>query len=383
MNITTGKISTAQRVVVYGPEGVGKSTFASRFPEALFIDTEGSTNEMTTVRRLNKPTSWQMIMEEVKYVKQNPAVCKTLVVDTADWAEKLCKEDFCSKKQISGIEDIGYGKGYVYIAEEFGRLLNALTELYEMGINVVMTAHATMRKFEQPDEMGAYDRWELKLEKKDAALLKEWADIILFANFKTLVINVDGQGPQKGKNKAQGNQRMMYTSHHACWDAKNRHGLLEELPFEYSTIAHIFERENPASGITPLPEKMPDPVSPAMSATDYMPPAPTAAPVQQLQQEDPVSSAAETSIPKKVRDLIANTTDLAITIGDIQGVVEEKGYYSVGTPVENYDPAFIDGVIVGAWDQVKQCIKDKKAKENGGWMDIPEGMKKDIPFGNN
>jgi hypothetical protein len=237
MNIITGIINSAQKVVIYGPEGIGKSTFASKFPDPVFIDTEGSTKKLN-VARTPKPTSWTMLFEQVKYFKDNPNKCKTLVVDTADWAERLCVEHICSKSQKSGIEDFGYGKGYVYLEEEFGRLLNLLEELIERGINVVVTAHAQMRKFEQPDELGAYDRWELKLEKKTAPLLKEWADIVLFANYKTYVVNVDGQGAQKGKNKAQGGKRVMYTTHHSCWDAKNRHDLDDELPLEYQAIAH-------------------------------------------------------------------------------------------------------------------------------------------------
>ena len=65
--------------------------------------------------------------------------------------------------------------------------------------------------------------------------------MVLFANYKTFVVNVDGQGAQKGKNKAQGGKRVMYTAHHCCWDAKNRYGLPEELPFEYAGIRHIIE----------------------------------------------------------------------------------------------------------------------------------------------
>ena len=100
-----------------------------------------------------------MLIEQVKYVKNNPNICKTLVIDTADWAELLCIDDICARFKKGGIEEFGYGKGYVYLAEEFGRLLNLLEDLIETGINVVLTAHAQMRKFEQPDEMGAYDRW--------------------------------------------------------------------------------------------------------------------------------------------------------------------------------------------------------------------------------
>lgn len=165
MKIIKGKIPGAKKTVIYGPEGIGKSTFASKFPEPLFIDTEGSTRDMD-VARMEEPSSWTMLSEQIDYVKNNPDICKTLVIDTIDWAEQMCVEHVCAKHGKSGIEDFGYGNGYTYVKEEFGRFLNHLKDVIDVGINVVLTAHAQMRKFEQPDEMGAYDRWELKLGKK-------------------------------------------------------------------------------------------------------------------------------------------------------------------------------------------------------------------------
>ena len=94
-----------------------------------------------------------------------------------------------------------------------------------------------MRKFEQPDEMGAYDRWEMKLSKKVAPLLKEWADIVLFCNYKTDIIT-DNKTQSK---KATGGKRVMYASHHPCWDAKNRYGLPDVMPMEFNQIKHLFE----------------------------------------------------------------------------------------------------------------------------------------------
>ena len=233
MNIIRGKIPSAQKVVIYGPEGIGKTSFAACFPDPLFIDTEGGTKHID-VARLPAPTSWTMLLEQVQEVKkENTSVCKTLVLDTADWAEQLCIKHICDKYKKSGIEDFGYGKGYIYLKEEFGRLLNLLEDVIERGVNVAVTAHAKMRKFEQPDEMGAYDRWEMKLDKNVAPLIKEWADMVLFANYKVYTVKDE----QTQRSKAQGGKRVLYASHHPCWDAKNRHGLPDEMPLDYTSIA--------------------------------------------------------------------------------------------------------------------------------------------------
>ena len=247
MQITKGKIATAIKTVIYGPEGIGKSTFAAQFPDPVFIDTEGSTVHMD-VKRLPRPDLWVELLNEVEYVRQNPGCCRTLVLDTADWAETLCGEYICARDQKTGIEDYGYGKGYRFLFEEFGRLLNALEQVREKGVNVVICCHATMRKFEQPDELGAYDRWSLKLTDSPkasiAGAVKEWADMVLFANYKTIVVNVDGKGAAKGKNKVQGGKRVMYTTHHSCWDAKNRFGLPEEAEFSYEVIRGVIEGDS-------------------------------------------------------------------------------------------------------------------------------------------
>ena len=334
MELIRGRIKAALKICLYGVEGIGKSTFASQFPDPLFIDTEGSTTHMS-VMRTQRPSSWTMLIDQVTFVRNNPSMCKTLIIDTGDWAEMLCMAHICAKAKVDSIEAFGYGKGYTMLEEEFGRFLNLLQEVINTGNNVVITGHAQMRKFEQPDEMGAYDRWELKLEKKTSALVKEWADLVLFANYKTYVINVDNQGAAKGKNKAQGGTRVMYTTHHPCWDAKNRHNLPEELPFEYAQIAGII------SGAKPAPEQ-PAPAPVTATAT------PTA-----TQEAKPDEPALDPSIPTALRDLmLANN----VSVEDIQKVVAKKGYYPQNTPISNYDQNFIDGVLVGAWKQVYSAI---------------------------
>lgn len=342
MNITSGIIHSAQKIVLYGPEGIGKSTFASRMPDPVFIDTEGSTKKLN-VRRMDRPQSFAMLLEEVRYIRQNPRLCKTLVIDTADWAEMLCIRDLCAKNKKTGIEDFGYGKGYVYLAEDFGKLLNELEEVIRAGVHVMLTAHAAMRKFEQPDEMGQYDRWEMKLGKKTAPLLKEWADMVLFANYKTVTVKT-----AENKVKAQGGSRVMYTSHHPCWDAKNRDGLPEELPFDFAQIAHLFggSAETPMDKILARAEE-------------------AGVPVAEVPQKEPekaewLYAEPDERVPQALRELMISA---AISEEDVEWAVSEKGYFPKGMKIWEYPADFIDGVLVGAWDQVAKMILDRWLKQ--------------------
>lgn len=369
MEITRGRLKKAKKVVIYGPEGIGKSTFASRFPDPVFIDTEGSTNSMD-VARLPRPTSWTMILEEIEYIKKNPGACRTLVIDTIDWAEQMCIQSVLDKHQKNGIEDFGYGNGYVYIKEEFGRFLNRLSDLIDLGINVVLTAHAQMRKFEQPDELGAYDRWELKLGKKTSSqtspLVKEWADMLLFCNYKTHTVAADDKG--KKKKAIGGGKRVMYTSHHPCWDAKNRYGLPEECDMDYEIIHGIIEDENESHGEAKQntkPAAEPDFMKIPEGAPEQMefhpvPDIPESRPPETAEKRPdppiPKDSAfhVDDRIPKALRDLME---DKLVSEEEIQQVVADRGYYPRSTPILNYDPDFIAGVLVGAWEQVYGMIE--------------------------
>lgn len=345
--MTTGKIATAQKVVIYGPEGVGKSTLAARFPQPLFIDTEGSTNKMD-VARYPKPTSWEMLKNEVREAPKTG--CKTIIIDTIDWAEKLCLMSICDAHQKKGIEDFGYGKGYVWEREEFGKFLDLLQDIADSGVNVVLTAHAQIRKFEQPDELGAYDRWELKLGQKTGSqispLVKEWADMVLFCNYKTHTVVTDKEGK---KRKAQGGERVMYTSHNPCWDAKNRDGLPEILPLAYEPIAHIF-------GDVPAPVQTPPPAAKGQQKEPETLPAPAPTMPDQLPPEETADEPyIPDGIPKELADLMRQDN---ISDYEIQFVVSQEGFCPPDMPISAYPPDFIRGWIIAQWDMVRQKVKE-------------------------
>lgn len=318
MELIKGVIPGAKKVVIYGPEGIGKSTQASHFPKPIFCDTEGSTKSMD-VTRFEAPKSWEDIFQAIKYVETDPDCCKSFVLDTADWAEMLCIKYTCQKGGVNGIEDFGYGKGYVYLQENFKKLLDELDKLIELGINVVVTAHAKMRKFEQPDEMGAYDRWEMKLSRQVSPMLKEWADMVLFANYKTYVVEDD----KTKSKKAQGGKRVMYTTHNPCWDAKNRYGLKDCLPFDYAEIKAVIE------GDAPKAKK----------------PAKTE-PVKAEEPETKEPEKIEAPFITKLRELMEKD---GIDEDRLIFAVASKGGCFTGEKIENLNPEFIQKSLIDKW----------------------------------
>jgi hypothetical protein len=391
MQITSGKVASAKKVLIYGPEGVGKSTLAAMFPDPLFIDVEDSTRDMD-VRRLPRPESWTALLEEVRFVRVNPSECRTLIIDTADWAERLCISHVCAVHQTDSIEKIlgGYGKGFTVLGEEFGNLLNELSEVVDRGVNVVLTAHANVRKFEQPDEMAAYDRWGLKLTNTkagngSASITKEWADAVLFATYKTFAVKNETKTA-----KGQGGKHVLYTSHHPAYDAKNRWGLPAEIDIEGITklpadlaaavpaiekpksiadaIAEEFAEEGGAKGPDPVPEALAQAGKPR-SVADTVDMTATTVEPKATAEEAVAALAAEGLQPMQVpelphlRKLIQLMEDNDVHESDIRAAVAAKGVYPASTPIDKYDPAYVEGVLVGAWPQVFAAINASRQAE--------------------
>lgn len=341
------------KVLIYGVEGIGKTTFASKFPDPIFIDTEGSTG-FINARKLPNPTSWTMLLDELEDIKSDPRG-KTLIIDTLDWAERLAKKYLMDKNKWAAIDSTNYGSRYVALSDEIGKLLNKLTEIKDLGINVVLTAHAEAKKHELPDEMGQYDKYTLKLEKRDAGLAKEWADMILFFNYKTTIIS-DSKSNSK---KATGGQRVMYTTHKPAWDAKNRLGLPDELPIDFEAIRELFEAKTGMSTTqiksesTQIPQKhqqIPLPEEPPVIEDEPEPVEAQAAPA--FNEEIP------SSIPQSLADLM---TVNHVTTDEIMQVIYVGGFMPQGTPLENV-PAELWGHLASNWDKVLNMLETQIRK---------------------
>lgn len=343
MQIIKGKQLKPMKCLIYGPEGVGKSSLAAQFPAPLFIDVEGGTSRLD-VARTPRPTSFAHFKQMVGDIVRDQMGYQTLVIDTADWLEKLAVKQVCAQNGFSGMGgNNDYGKSYNELAQMWSDLLTQLeADLIETGkMHVVFLAHSTTKKFELPEEEGQFDRYQLDLEKKVAPLLKAWSDMILFVNYRTIVVVDDKLKTAKGQG---GTRRMMFAEHTAAFDAKNRDGLPREMDLGFAPLAKCF------TGLSA--KAAPAPAAPNVPTAAAIPAAvATAAPVA-----PPAPTEATTVLQPQHVALQQLLAGAGVTYEQLNAVLAARGKYPENTPLGNIDPAFIEGYINPHWPKVLEMI---------------------------
>lgn len=234
------------RILLTGTEGVGKTSWAAGAPSPIFICAEdGMPRALANVPRFPSPQSFDEVLEAVAALTDGEHEYRTLVIDTVDWLEPMVWAAVCAKNGWDDIEKPGYGKGYIAATDEWRRLLASLDRLRsKKGMEVILLAHAAIRTFQNP--MGPdYDRYEVKLHKGAAALVREWCDTNLFAIHEEFG-GTDKSGKPTKKGVSTG-RRVVHTERTAAWHAKNRHGLPPELALDYAEYAKAREAGEPAA----------------------------------------------------------------------------------------------------------------------------------------
>jgi hypothetical protein len=216
MKTSKGKVREAEFLIVYGPPGIGKSSFASDAPSPFFLDAEGGSKNLDVERV--EPETWEDVREAIELFSKSGK--ETLVVDTLDWLEKLLVQDVLKTAGKNTIQEIGgYGKGYEEITRKWVGFLDALDALHKDGKNIILLAHSEVKTMNDPTSLP-YDRFQMKLYAKAAALFRERVSNLLFLNTETLT----KQGEKRGFSD---NVRYIFTERRPAYDAKNRFGLPE------------------------------------------------------------------------------------------------------------------------------------------------------------
>lgn len=242
--ITKGKVKKPLAAMIHAPDGVGKTSFAASAPNPIFIVSEKGT-ENFDVARFPLSTRFSELTAAINELITQPHDYKTVAIDSLDWFEPLLYRDICSDSNVKSIEKAagGYGKGYVEATRIWGLVKDQLEELRaKRGMNIILIAHSQIVTFMEPATGFSYQRYELKLHKSSAAMWREWADVVLFANYELFTSN-EGKHTRTVSDGA----RIMYTERRPGWDAKNRFGLPLKLDLSWETLIEAIESANPDS----------------------------------------------------------------------------------------------------------------------------------------
>lgn len=247
--ITFGPKAEPWAMLIYGSEGVGKSSLAVDIQDSITLDIEQSANRLAT-RRFPVPTMLSEVYDAIELLYTNQHPFKTLVIDTIDRLEALIHAEVVKqmgKKQgyagATSIEDAGFGKGHQFALDEWRRLIARLDELRTYKrMNILLLGHTLIRPFRNPDGPD-YDRYVLKVNEKAGGFLKEWCDAVLFARFH--------ESTTKLENRIKGimdGRRTLHTARTAAFDAKNRFDLPDELPLDWKGLEKLINAAAAGTG---------------------------------------------------------------------------------------------------------------------------------------
>ena len=236
--IQTDRVHRPPRLLVYGSEGIGKSSFGAAAPDPIFIQTEDGIDEIDC-HRFPLAKAWEDVVAALETLTHESHDYRTIVLDSLDRCEHLIWDRLCADFGVSCIErvDGGFSKGFTHALTYWRDLLCRLDALRnDRNLAVLLIAHSKIERFEDP-EGAAYDRYAPRLHKLAAALVTEWCDAVFFATRKVRVATED-RGFNRVRGVAyplgkEGGDRILKTTGGPTCVSKNRYGLPEEIELSW------------------------------------------------------------------------------------------------------------------------------------------------------
>lgn len=245
------------RLLIYGPEKMGKTTLASEFPNPVFLQTERGESGDLVLDSFGHLTSYAEVIEALTSLATEEHGFSTVVLDSVSALQKLIWAKVCQDSNVKTIELAGggYGKGYIEADNLWLEVLEGLNFLRnERGMAVVLVGHAIISRFDDP-ETQSYSRYDIDLHKRAEALLKREVDAILLVK-KDVTIKTEGKADRARADG--GDQRWIYTEGKPAFTAGNRYNMPARIIYQkgqgFTALAPFFPQSAVGAVETPVAE---------------------------------------------------------------------------------------------------------------------------------
>lgn len=232
-SIKKGGSDRAPIIVIHGTPKIGKTTFAASSSSPVLIRTEDGLGDLEVDTFPQAETIGQ-VMEALASLYEDGHGFTEVVIDSLSALEPLIWNQVAADHNVNSIEDIGFGKGYIYAMDYWRDLTAACRGLAYKGVAVVMIAHSDIVKFDAPDT-DAWDRYQIKLHKRAFQHLYEQADIIGFAH-EPVYVKKESTKDSKGKAKSAGGRQLRLVESPAVI-AGNRYSMPETVSLDWDEFA--------------------------------------------------------------------------------------------------------------------------------------------------
>lgn len=230
---------------LYAINGFGKTSLWAHAPSPIFIQTQGETGLETLISAGQLPPTphfpeigtWAELTAALRTLQTEEHAYKTLVIDTANGAERMLHEYVCQRDYNGDWDSKEYGflawggKGFETSLADWRLFLSALDKLrIERGMTIALLVHTKVNAFKNPSGADFY-KYTPDMHEKTWGLTRGWLDNTLFGNFEVTVMSgaKETRSDRKGK-AAESSARILYTSSdNPVFDAKNRLGLPAEI----------------------------------------------------------------------------------------------------------------------------------------------------------
>jgi len=123
--------------------------------------------------------SWEELLAACGEIAEGKHPFKTVILGTVDNAYRMCSDYICAKFKIEHESDLGYGKGWALINNEFHRVL---TKLAFLPYGLFLVSHSQEKEIET--RTGKYIRIIPTLPDKARKIVLGMVDLILFCDLE-------------------------------------------------------------------------------------------------------------------------------------------------------------------------------------------------------